>query len=945
MRESIYVIFLLFSSLSLMAQKKVELSELNLSDAKVVFGSAEKNKSVTNNALTVRGKQYDSGVGVSSGTEMFVWLDGKGNRFRTKVGVNDRFPLPKKVKSNVMTAGERLYYVEGKRHNFKFWHFKGLTDVSGEILPGSVVFEIRGDGALLWSSEVMKKGDRPKSANVDLSGVKILKLSVTDAGDGPSGDHADWLETVLEYEGDRPFLVDENYGASRSVSDGFFKKHLAPKLAKVRRGQVRYPDHGEADWLLNPAPWKAEIRAGDDGRSLELGNGLITRTFRLSPNLATVGFDNHMENQAVLRAVSPEGRLTIDGKTYTLGGLHGERERGYFKKAWLDDLFASPEDFFVADFEIGEIQAPFPWKQTRWSLVSQYPAKGKRLVFTLKHHAEALEGVTVKVYYEMYDGLPLLGKWIEVKNGKSVPLTVNKFSNEVLAVVEAESSKGKRDEIRKPNIHVESDYAFHNSRPQGASKVTTRWERDLKYTSQPNYRFEIPCVLESRPPIGPNQKVLPGDSFMTFRTFELVHDSHDRERKGLGIRRMYRALAPWAFENPIYMHVRSTDPKIVKRAIDQCAETGYEMVSLTFGSGLNFEDDSPANIAKFKALSDYAKSKGIALGGYSLLSSRRISESVDVINPETGKRRGVIHGGSPCLGTEWANDYFRKLKEFYEKTGFSQFTHDGSYPGQICASKDHKYHKGEHDSQWVAWKRITDFYKWLRSRGAYMNVPDFYFLSGSNKAAVGYREVNWSLPRERQIVLGRQNIYDGLWDRAPSMCWTFTPLVEYHGGGAQATLEPLKDHLKEYEAHMAQNYGSGIQSTYRGMRLYDSPATKALVIRMINWYKRYRAILSSDIIHVRRPDGRDYDAVLHVNPELKEKGFAMIYNPTERHLKKKIKLPMYYTGIKGKAIVKKEGGEAVEVNLNRNYDMEIEIDMEPNSYTWYVLESGDEDSL
>ena len=45
------------------------------------------------------------------------------------------------------------------------------------------------------------------------------------------------------------------------------------------------------------------------------------------------------------------------------------------------------------------------------------------------------------------------------------------------------------------------------------------------------------------------------------------------------------------------MHLTSTNPETVYRAIDQCAETGYEMIILSFGSGLNAEDISDAGIA------------------------------------------------------------------------------------------------------------------------------------------------------------------------------------------------------------------------------------------------------------------------------------------------------------------------------------------------------------
>lgn len=40
----------------------------------------------------------------------------------------------------------------------------------------------------------------------------------------------------------------------------------------------------------------------------------------------------------------------------------------------------------------------------------------------------------------------------------------------------------------------------------------------------------------------------------------------------------------------------------------------------------------------------------------------------------------------------------------------------------------------------------------------------------------------------------------------------FVPLVEYHGGGAAATFEPLSEHLPDLEWHLAQNFGSGVQA-------------------------------------------------------------------------------------------------------------------------------------
>jgi hypothetical protein len=203
---------------------------------------------------------------------------------------------------------------------------------------------------------------------------------------------------------------------------------------------------------------------------------------------------------------------------------------------------------------------------------------------------------------------------------------------------------------------------------------------------------------------------------------------------------------------------------------------------------------------------------------------------------------------------------------------------------------------------------------------------------------MGYREVNWSLPRERQIVLGRQNIYDGTWKKTPSMGWMFVPLVQYHGGGAAATLEPLSEHLDAYGAHLAQNLGSGVQACYRGPRLYDTDETKALVKKWVDFYKEHRDILDSDIIHVRRPDGRDIDCILHVNPQLERKGLAMVYNPLDRQVSKQLKLPLYYTGLTRIAKIREQRGKGMKYRLDREYNVEIPINAAPNSATWFVIE-------
>jgi hypothetical protein len=398
-------------------------------------------------------------------------------------------------------------------------------------------------------------------------------------------------------------------------------------------------------------------------------------------------------------------------------------------------------------------------------------------------------------------------------------------------------------------------------------------------------------------------------------------------------------LAPWVTENPLILHVVSTDEQVVRNSIDQAAECGFEMVSLSFGSGLNMEDESAMNHEKFKRLSDYALSKEIHLGGYSLLSSRRIGEGQDVVSPEGEK---PTHGNSPALSSEWGQEYFRKLNLFFDETGFLQFTHDGSYPGDWDTTPRPPLQKGLNDSQWVQWKIITEFYQKLRAEGVYLRIPDYYYLAGANECGMGYREVNWSLPRAEQVIHTRQNIFDGTWEKTPSMGWMFVPLTQYHGGGAAATIEPLSEHLDHYEKMMVSNLLLGVQAVYRGRRLYDTDETKTMVQRVVGLYKEHRDILESDLIHLKRADGRGLDSMLHVNPALTEKGFLVVFNPLNETVEAELKVPLYYTGLQGKAKVVGANGERKQIELDRFSSTSLRLTMDPDSYSWFVFETAEQ---
>jgi hypothetical protein len=693
------------------------------------------------------------------------------------------------------------------------------------------------------------------------------------------------------------------------------------------------------DWLIRPVKQKAGIYTSADRKDIILYNGLLKRTFRLFPNVVCTDYKNIITRQQLLRAVMPEAVITINGREYNVGGLRGQKEKAYLLPEWLDRFTKNENDFLLSNYEINELKPFIQWRSAGWWASNTSQPTGKTISFTYKTNIAALKDVVVKVHYALYNELPLIAKWVTIENKGAAAFKIDRVKNEVLAVVEEESAVvGKPDQMKKQQgIYIETNYAFNNAMRYDISDQTLHWKIDSSYTSQVNYNYNTPCVLEVYPDKAPGIELQPGESFTSVRSFELLMDSYDRERRGLAIRRMYNTIAPWTTANPIFMHLVSKNDEEVKRAIDQCVATGYEAVILSFGSHLNMEDSSAVNIKKWKELAAYAHKKHIKIGGYSLFSSRRISNEDDVINPITGKPGGAFFGNAPCFGSKWGLAYRDKIKYFFMQTGFDIWENDGPYPGDVCASTIHPGHKSLDDSQWRQMEIQKELYHWLNERGVYINAPDWYFLDGTHKIGIGYREVNFSLPRENQKILNRQNIFDGTWEKTASMSWGFVPLTRYQGGGPEAVLEPLNEHLKDYEQLMVQYYGAGVQACYRGPRLYDTEATKQTVIRVISWYKKYRDILNADIIHLRRADGRDWDGILHVNPNLKTKGLLMLYNPLKEKITRTIKLPLYYTGLSGEVRIAEKGNKKQVKKMNSKNEIELSFTIDPENYTWYVI--------
>jgi len=152
-----------FALLQVAKSETFGLEALQLQYVEQEWGQPQPNQSVDRHPLTIGGKQFEHGLGTHANSVFRLALGGKGERFTASVGVDDEV---------------------GKQ--------------------GSVEFQVTGDGKTLWESGVLHGGDPAKEVSVPLDGVKLLILTVGDAGDGISYDHADWADARIVMKEGKP---------------------------------------------------------------------------------------------------------------------------------------------------------------------------------------------------------------------------------------------------------------------------------------------------------------------------------------------------------------------------------------------------------------------------------------------------------------------------------------------------------------------------------------------------------------------------------------------------------------------------------------------------------------------------------------------------------------------------------------------------------------------
>ena len=184
--------------------KTIFLSELDYSKVKTEIWPVQKDKSIAGGPLLMAGKRFKRGIGVHANSTIEIDLGGDATRFRAHIGVDaiKRKKSEKQLSIKVLENGENLYFLPGEPPQFV-----SIGEEPNKIERGSVIFSVWADGRKIFESDIKKGGEPSEMIDLNIRGFRTLILEVFDAGDGLSGDHADWAEARILYRGLKPTVL------------------------------------------------------------------------------------------------------------------------------------------------------------------------------------------------------------------------------------------------------------------------------------------------------------------------------------------------------------------------------------------------------------------------------------------------------------------------------------------------------------------------------------------------------------------------------------------------------------------------------------------------------------------------------------------------------------------------------------------------------------------
>jgi hypothetical protein len=753
----------------------------------------------------------------------------------------------------------------------------------------------------------------------------------------------------------------------------------------------------DSDWLVRRPAEPTRLSKTADG--FTLGNGLVEREFIVRGGaFCTIDLRQVPAGLSFFRATSPEANLTLSianapAQGFNVGGCAGQQPGHFefFDDSWRANLTADPAAFQLRNYSTSAPSALFPWAAGRYGSPTDvsWPPRGLHLAvdFTPPAKASAFSGVVATIHFEVYDGLPLVRKWVSVAVDAQAarPVMLDTLHYELLRApnfapehITVLSSTGNNptpnDQQVRPIPHT------------AVGSTITSWSMDPEYDQDDDAELHVPYTAYTfltmgysdswryGGPTGPGARLAPGEAFASLSARLLLHDSAELERQGLGVREAWRVLAPQVTEAPLNaMLTDMSNSSSLRTFVQQAARTGHELAIVGFGAkGWCGMCEAQLHNTSFRAWMKgevaHAEAQGVALSAYTLMQHNGWGEVVPAA--EQTLNRDGSRGPTACFATDWHAAYRRAVLDFVQEVGLGGLETDGQFEGAACADMSHDHHHNGIAGGWAAQLQATlGFNEALRRLDAYQTGADGYIWSGVQRWNHADTDAFSKLPTWERMTVGRMYVYDSTRTRLPSSGQIGVDDLVGLCGAESVTRVRNVPRLRCVDFVIAGFYLSASLPQFRADRLWDpadaeADAIEATISRWTSYYKRHRAprpsgasgVLLAKMVHLKRPSARSLEAVAHVTSDASAplRAIVGVANPTaDRTFEERLNVPLYYTGLPpGARVCAKAvsgGSAAARAPLAGNSshtlgepgggftDIVLEISIEPASYAAFEL--------
>ena len=485
-------------------------------------------------------------------------------------------------------------------------------------------------------------------------------------------------------------------------------------------------------------------------------------------------------------------------------------------------------------------------------------------------------GLEARIVYWLADNAPVFRKQLWVKNISDHPIVLENAAPDLIYST-------RRNRI----MHYWHDYRCEVMQP------------DRLYPGYTDFQF----------PESIDRELVPGEELQTFRVFQVVAPE-DPVHKKLVLSRVLRLLAPWCAENQYatFQFSGATRREELEAGIEQCRETGMEQVMFFFdqlftntGDYIPRPELFPGGWPELVRFFERIHAANMRLGVYVSYVIAFTESRVRTEHPEwectdaDGRTFDPGACGNMCFLSGWG-DYIRNVFFKLADAGVDELQIDGPTDIPCCRHGIHR-HRSQGEYQYNNWLWEKALFDELHRRGIVFTIPrgPNYLLMGAAAITGGYCEEDFCHSADFELLTNyRGSIYAS---RAaiPGFCgWGFLSTAKYHGH----SIELSEKNSMLYDHGLASLFGYGHGREINGVRLYEGPATRAVLERWLERYRRYRYLYTGDFIGLAAPGSGKIEATMFVNGERRE-ALLMLLNPECFDQSITLLLPLNYAGLGG----------------------------------------------